>query len=114
VYRDFRHVLPFHLLVCPQRVEQTFYRWRKEYGGLQVEQAKKLKELQQENAQLRRAVVGLTDARPPFAFAVNTRRTPSWIVRLHAANQVANLFADLGSARNWRDQEAKVAGLLAW
>src|SRR5258708_14813004 len=33
-------------------VEQTFYRWRKEYGGLQVEQAKKLKELQRENAQL--------------------------------------------------------------
>lgn len=31
-------------------VEQTFYRWRKEYGGLQVEQAKKLKELQRENA----------------------------------------------------------------
>ena len=41
-------------------VEQTFYRWRKEYGGLQVEQAKKFKELQRENAQLRRAVADLT------------------------------------------------------
>jgi len=41
-------------------VEQTFYRWRKEYLGLQVEQAKKLKELQRENAQLRRAVADLT------------------------------------------------------
>ena len=41
-------------------MEQTFYRWRKEYGGLQVEQAKKLKELQKENAQLRRAVADLT------------------------------------------------------
>jgi transposase-like protein len=41
-------------------VEQTFYRWRKEYGGLQVEQAKKLKELQRENTQLRRAVADLT------------------------------------------------------
>ena len=41
-------------------VEQTFYRWRKEYGGLQVEQAKKLKDLQRENAQLRRAVADLT------------------------------------------------------
>ena len=39
---------------------QTFYRWRKEYGGLQIEQAKKLKELQRENAQLRRAVADLT------------------------------------------------------
>ena len=41
-------------------VEQTFYRWRKEYGGLQVEQAIKLKELQRENAQLRRAAADLT------------------------------------------------------
>ena len=41
-------------------VEQTFYRWRKEYGGLQVEQARKLKELQKENAQLRRAIADLT------------------------------------------------------
>jgi len=39
---------------------QTFYRWRKEYGGLQLEQAKKLKDLQKENAQLRRAVAELT------------------------------------------------------
>jgi putative transposase len=41
-------------------VDQTFYRWRKEYGGLQVEQAKKLKDLQKENAQLRRAIADLT------------------------------------------------------
>ena len=41
-------------------VEQTFYRWRKEYGGLQVEQARKLKELHKENAQLRRAFADLT------------------------------------------------------
>jgi transposase-like protein len=40
--------------------EQTYYRWRKEYGGLQIEQAKKLKDLQRENAQLRRAVADLT------------------------------------------------------
>jgi putative transposase len=39
---------------------QTFYRWRKEYGGLQVEQAKKLKDLQKENTQLRRAIADLT------------------------------------------------------
>jgi putative transposase len=41
-------------------VDQTFYRWRKEYGGLQMEQARKLKDLQKENAQLRRAVADLT------------------------------------------------------
>jgi putative transposase len=31
-------------------VEQTYFRWRKEYGRLQVDQAKRLKELEQENA----------------------------------------------------------------
>jgi putative transposase len=40
--------------------EQTYYRWRKEYGGLKVEQARKLKQLQKENSQLRRAVADLT------------------------------------------------------
>ena len=39
---------------------QTFYRWRKEYGGLQLEQAKKLKDLQKENAQLKRALATVT------------------------------------------------------
>ena len=36
--------------------EQTYYRWRKEYGGLQVDQARRLKELEQENAKLKRLV----------------------------------------------------------
>ena len=40
--------------------EQTFYRWRREYGGLKVEQAKRLKVLEQENTRLRRAVADLT------------------------------------------------------
>jgi putative transposase len=41
-------------------VVQTFYRWRREYGGLKIEQAKRLKALEQENARLRRAVSDLT------------------------------------------------------
>jgi putative transposase len=36
--------------------EQTYYRWRKEFGGLQVDQARRLKELEQENAKLKRLV----------------------------------------------------------
>ncbi len=36
--------------------EQTYYRWRREYGGLQVDQAKRLKELEKENQRLRRVV----------------------------------------------------------
>ncbi len=36
--------------------EQTYYRWRKEYGGLRVDQAKRLKELEKENGRLKRRV----------------------------------------------------------
>ena len=40
--------------------EQTYYRWRKEYGGLQVDQARRLKELEQENSKLKRLVSELS------------------------------------------------------
>ena len=40
--------------------EVTYYRWRQEYGGLKTEQVKRLKELETENARLRRAVAELT------------------------------------------------------
>ena len=36
--------------------EQTYYRWRKEYGGLRMDQAKRLKELERENARLKKLV----------------------------------------------------------
>ncbi len=36
--------------------EQTYYRWRKEYGGLRVDQAKRLKELEKENVRLKKRV----------------------------------------------------------
>jgi putative transposase len=39
---------------------QTFYRWRKEYGGLKMDQAKRLKELEKENGKLKRLVVELS------------------------------------------------------
>ena len=39
---------------------QTYYRWRKEYGGLKLEQAKRLKELERENAKLKRLVAELS------------------------------------------------------
>ena len=38
----------------------TYYRWRKEYGGMRVEQAKRLKELEQENSRLKRLVADLS------------------------------------------------------
>jgi transposase-like protein len=40
--------------------EQTYYRWRKEYGGLKVSQAKRLKDLERENHRLKKAVADLT------------------------------------------------------
>ena len=40
--------------------EQTFYRWRREYGGLRMDQAKRLKQLETQNTRLRRAVSDLT------------------------------------------------------
>lgn len=40
--------------------EQTYYRWRKEYGGLKLDQAKRLKELEKENGRLKRLVADLS------------------------------------------------------
>ena len=40
--------------------EQTYYRWRREYGGLKVSQARRFKELERENTRLKKAVAELT------------------------------------------------------
>ena len=40
--------------------EVTYYRWRQEFGGMRIEQAKRLKELEQENARLKRLVADLS------------------------------------------------------
>ena len=40
--------------------EQTYYRWRREYGGLRIEQAKKLRNLEKENARLKKLVADLS------------------------------------------------------
>ncbi len=40
--------------------EQTYYKWRKEYGGLHVDQAKRFKQMEQENSQLRKLVANLS------------------------------------------------------
>ena len=48
-------------LVCKQLgvTEQTYYRWRREYGGLKVDQAKKLRDLEKENARLKKLVADM-------------------------------------------------------
>jgi len=40
--------------------EQTYYKWRKEYGGMRVNQAKRLKEIEQENSRLKKLVADLS------------------------------------------------------
>ena len=40
--------------------EQTYYRWRKEYGGIRIDQAKRLKSLEQENNRLKKIVADLS------------------------------------------------------
>ena len=48
-------------LVCKQIgvTEQRYYRWRREYGGLKIDQAKRLKELEKENARLKKLVADM-------------------------------------------------------
>ncbi len=43
-----------------EMVEQTYFRWRREYGGLQIDQAKRLKALEQENGKLKRLAANLS------------------------------------------------------
>ena len=40
--------------------EQTYYRWRKQYGGMKVSQAKRMKDIERENVRLKKAVAELT------------------------------------------------------
>ena len=48
--------------VCRNRgvSEQTYYRWRNEYGGMRIDQAKRLKEIEKENTRLRKLVADLS------------------------------------------------------
>ena len=57
-------------------IEVTFYRWRKEYGGLKADQLKRLKALEKENQRLRRAVSDLT--LEFWAFNANDRAKDAW------------------------------------
>ena len=55
--------------------EQSYYRWRKEYGGMQVSQAKKLKDLERENARLKRLVADQALDKAILEEAVHSRVT---------------------------------------
>ena len=53
--------------------EQTYYKWRREYGGLKLDQAKRLKELERENERLRKAVSELTLDKLTFPYRSGVR-----------------------------------------
>ena len=59
--------------------EQTYYRWRQEFGGMKVDQARRFKELEKENARLKRAVANLTVDKLILeeALSANVRETQS-------------------------------------
>ena len=66
--------------------EQTYYRWRKEYGGMRVDQARKLKELEKENARLKKLVADISLDKPVH-----------WFGALHVFSHLAdNLFLGRG------------------
>jgi putative transposase len=47
-------------LLATRQESRSYYRWRKEYGGLEVDQAKRMKELERENIRLKRLVADLS------------------------------------------------------
>jgi transposase-like protein len=65
--------------------EPTYYRWRAEFGGLKLDQVKRLKELERENARLRKAVSDLTlekvilkEAASGNVWSAPSQQGPSW------------------------------------
>ena len=64
--------------------EQSYYRWRKEYGGLRTDQAKRLKDLEKENGRLRKAISDLTSVAnlrsyPPQHFKSRPGDVPTFV-----------------------------------
>ena len=114
--------------------EQSYYRWRKEYGGLELEQAKRMKELERENTRLKRLVADLSlekqvlegcrlgklvsperrrqavERHPGEVWSLGTSRLPD---RRPAARDAA-LRHDRPSRRRCADASHHDAGLPVW
>ena len=81
--------------------EQTYYRWRKEYGGLRTDQAHRLKELERENSRLKKLVadLALDKAMLQEALSVRTVPMPSIGARSHDG-RVLRSFATCSTCRS--------------
>ena len=77
--------------------EQTYYRWRKEYGGLKMDQAKRLKELEQESTGLRKAVADPVTLDKQVLAEVARGNLLSPACRRAAIEHVRSRVSDLGA-----------------
>ena len=76
-------------------VEQTYYRWRKQYGGMGTAQLKELKRLQKENERLRRAVSDLTLDKLILSEASRGMKTPQcvpWVLTSDSIDKPSKPF----------------------
>ena len=106
--------------VCKQIgvTEQTYYRWRKEYGGLRLNQAKRLKVLEKENARLKKLVADLSfgQADPKGSFLgkllgpAKRKRAVVWVRERLGAERVSERRACqvLGQARSTQRRERHI------
>jgi transposase-like protein len=90
--------------------EQTYFRWRKEYGGLKKDQARRLKELEHENARLKKAVADLSghaEVRASSEFAIQMGE--NWWFPEDAAWAIAMKVSDFAML-----DIMKIGGITGW
>ena len=82
--------------------EQTFYRWRAEYGGLRIDQARRLKQMETENGQIKRAAVEVTlDNQILKETAAGNFWAPPAVDTVSNTSGVAWEIPSGGAARHW-------------
>jgi len=84
--------------------EQTYYRWRKEYGGLRIEQAKRLKSLERENARLKKLVADLSLDKAILKEA-ETSKPVQETQNHHPGSGETWCFTETGVYNTWSSQE---------
>jgi len=82
--------------------EQSYYRWRKEYGGLRLEQAKRLKDLEKENQRLKKLVAELSlDKAMLEEVAKGNFQAPNDVARRSARCRITLMYQNAGPSSCW-------------